>query len=105
MSKDSDGDAAAGKSILDGFVWVALAVAAAATLYVLMQEPEDGPPRVWDAPLVRFRMGALGASALGALAGLWQVLAHGGGPGLFGMAALFNLILACFWALRFILSP
>lgn len=105
MSKDKDDSGAAGKALLDGFVWVAFAVAAAATLYVLMQEPEDGPPPLWDAPLVRFRMGALGASALGALAGLWQVLAHGGGEGLFGIAALFNLILACFWALRFLLAP
>ncbi len=105
MSKANDSGAAGGLPLLEGFVWVCFAVAAAATLYVLMQEPEDGTPPLWDLPLARYRVAALGASALAGLAGLGRLVARGGGPGLFGMAVVLNVILACFWALRFLLAP
>jgi len=91
--------------VAEGFVWVCFAIAAAATLYVLMQEPEDGTPPLWEMPLARYRVAALGASALAGLAGLARLVAKGGGPGLFGMAVVLNVILACFWALRFLLVP
>jgi hypothetical protein len=95
--------------LADGLVWVCLAVAVAATVYVLLKEPEDGTPKTWDPALVstlaRFQAAALGASVLAGLAGLARVVSRGGGPGLFGMATLFNVILACFWTLRFLLVP
>ncbi len=104
MSKGKEGAAGGEVPVLEGFVWVCLAVAVLATAYVLMQEPEDGPPQLWEAPLATYRLAALGASSLAALLGLGRVLTRGGGPGLLGMAVLFNVVLACFWALRFILK-
>lgn len=91
--------------LIEGFVWVCFAIAAAATLYVLMQEPEDGTPPLWEMPLARYRVAALGASALAGLVGLVRLVGRGGGPGLFGMAVVLNVILGCFWALRFLLVP
>ena len=105
MSKANEPGAADELPLLEGFVWVCFAVAAIATLYVLMQEPEDGTPPLWEMPLARYRVAALGASALASLAGLWRVVTRGAGPGLLGMAVVLNMILACFWALRFLLVP
>ncbi|MBM4038238.1 MAG: hypothetical protein FJ290_06950 [Planctomycetes bacterium] len=109
MSKGKDGGAEAELPLVEGFVWVCLAVAVLATAYVLMKEPEDSSPKPSEVELVRylsrFELAALGASGLAALAGLWRVLSRGAGQGLFGMAVLFNVVLACFWALRFLLAP
>lgn len=106
MGKASDGAGEAGElKVLEGFVWVCLAVAVLATVYVLMQEPEDGVPKPWDAPLARYRLAAFAASVLAGFVGVGRILARGGGPGLLGMAVLFNVVLAAFWALRFLLVP
>lgn len=106
VSKETSGNAAAGGvSALEALVWACFAIAAVATVYVLMKEPEDGPPLLWDAPMVRYRIAALAASGIAALMGVWRVVARGGGRGLFGMAVVFNVILAGFWALRFLLVP
>ncbi len=109
MSKDKEAGGAAELPLAEGFVWVCLAVAVLATAYVLLKEPEDGPPRPTELELVRhlsrFELAALGASALAALVGIGRVAARGAGQGLFGMAVLFNVLLACFWALRFLLAP
>ncbi|HUT32029.1 MAG TPA: hypothetical protein VNE39_01000 [Planctomycetota bacterium] len=105
MSKGKESGAGAELPMAEGLVWVCLAVAALATVYVLMKEPEDGAPQLWDQPMVRFRVAALAASAVAGLVGLGRVVWRGGGQGLFGMAVLFNVILACFWALRFLLVP
>jgi hypothetical protein len=37
--------------------------------------------------------------------GVRRILREGGEENLFAMAVLFNVILACFWILRFVLSP
>jgi len=85
---------------LEGLVWACALVAVGATLFFLMREPEKG-----DLPhrLVQARMIAAGASWLGAALGVWRVILFGGGPNLFGLAAFFNLLLACYWAMRFLL--
>ena len=109
MSRDKDAGSEADLPLAEGFVWVCLAVAVLATVYVLMKEPEDGPPKFAELELARhlsrFEFAALGASGLAALVGLGRVLSRGAGQGLFGMAVLFNVLLACFWALRFLLAP
>ncbi len=105
MSKGDESPAAGELDLFGVCVWVAFAVAAAATLFVLLKEPEDGAPQLWDAALVRYRLAALVASAAAGLAGVVRVLWRGAGPGLFGMAVLFNVVIACFWALRFLLAP
>jgi hypothetical protein len=90
---------------METFVWACMAVAVAATLYFLLREPEDGNPAPLAQRMAQARMLALGASALGGVPGLWQVVRQGGGEKLFGMAVLFNVILACYWILRLTLAP
>ena len=106
MSKDKETSGA--WPAVAGLVWLCLAVAVAATVYVLMEEPEimkeHGRTKFWEVPLVHYRWAALAASLLAGLVGSGCVVWRGGGPGLFGMATLLNVILACFWALRFLLS-
>ena len=84
-------------------VWVFFGIALAASLYFLLREPEDVARSVLDHSMVQARMLALAASVLGAAPGLWRILTRGGEPreNLFAMAVLFNLVLACFWALRY----
>jgi len=105
VNKGKDSEGFGWAAILEGLVWACLAAAVIATVYVLMQEPEDGPPRLWEAPLANYRVLALAASGLAGLIGVVCVAARGGGPGLFGMAVVLNVIVACFWALRFLLVP
>jgi len=88
-----------------GDMWGSLAFAAAVTLLVLLKEPEDGTPPLWDVPMLYWRIAALVVSAEASLVGIGRVLWRGAGPGLVGMAVLFNVIIACFWALRFLLAP
>jgi len=104
VSKPSE--AGAGElPMAEGLVWVCFAIAAAATVFVLMREPEAPVPPLRDMPLARYRLVALGASALATVVGVGRVVSRGAGPGLFGLAVLFNLVLASFWALRFLLVP
>ncbi len=81
-------------------VWACAFMAVGATLFFLMREPERGE---LSRRLVQARMIAAGASWLGAALGVWRVVLFGGGPNLFGLAAFFNLLLACYWAMRFLL--
>jgi len=90
---------------IQSIVWVCMYVAVAATLYYLMKEPEDPVPTPMDPRMGFARLAALVVSIAGALLGVPRVLGRGAGPGLFGMAVLFNIIIACFWILRFALAP
>jgi hypothetical protein len=90
---------------IQSIVWVCMYVAVAATLYYLMKEPEDAAPAVVDPRMGFARLAALVVSIAGALLGVARVLSRGAGPGLFGMAVLFNVIIGCFWILRFALAP
>ena len=101
-NKDNDTTPSAPVEVL---VWIFLAVAVLATFYFLMREPEDGPAAMLDRPMAQARILALAAAVLGAASGLWRIFRHRGDPNLFAMAVLFNLILASFWTLRFILAP
>ena len=85
-------------------VWVFLAVAAAATIYFLLREPEDGPA-VLDRAMAQARVLALAAALFGAVPGTWHILTRRGDRNLFAMAVLFNIILASYWTLRFALVP
>lgn len=109
MTKGKEAGAEDRAPLVEGLVWVCFAIAAVATVYVLMKEPEDAPPRQWDADLLRhltrIQVAAFAAAVLAGLVGLGRILTRGGGQGLFGMAVLFNVILASFWALRFLLAP
>lgn len=97
-----------GKAGSDGFatspieavVWIALAVAALATVYFLLREPEDGIALQLDPPMMQARRVALVAALVGALPGIWHVLRTHTDQRLFAMAVLFNLMIACYWVLR-----
>jgi len=84
-------------------VWVLFVVALLATAYVLVNEPEEGPPIPSDPTAANSRYLALAAAAIGAFVGVQQILREGGGRNLFAMAVLFNIIMACFWVMRFTL--
>ena len=79
-------------------------VALGATLYFLMHEPEDGVARVLTAPMQKARTIAFVAALLGAVAGVGTIIARDGRRNLFAMAVLFNVIVASFWALRFLMG-
>jgi len=81
-------------------VWVCFAIAAGATLYFLMREPEDGPLMRLERALANARAVALAASLLGIGPGIWYIWRHGGAQALVAMAVLFNIILASFWLVR-----
>ena len=85
---------------LASVVWVCAFIAIGATLFFLMREPEKG---ALPARLLQVRLVAACASWIGAALGVWRVVLFGGGENLFGMAAFFNLLLACYWAMRFLL--
>ena len=85
---------------LASVVWVCAFIAIGATLFFLMREPEKG---ALPARLLQVRLVAACASWVGAALGVWRVVLFGGGENLFGMAAFFNLLLACYWAMRFLL--
>ncbi len=105
MGKDNESPLAGELDPFGVCVWAGFAIAAAATVLVLLKEPEDGAPPLWDVPMLYYRFAALAASALAGIIGIGKVVWRGGGQGLFGMAVLFNAIIACFWALRFLLAP
>lgn len=98
---EAAGDAA--PPVAEMAVWTLFAIALAATLYILLKEPEEGPPTL-DEFTANFRVVALGAAALGGGIGLDRILRQSGGQNLFAMAVLLNLIMACFWILRFALA-
>lgn len=89
--------------IMEIAVWILFVVAVAATAYVLVNEPEEGPPIPSDPTAANSRYLALAAAAAGAVLGVQQILRKGSGRDLFGVAVLLNLILACFWVMRFTL--
>ena len=84
-------------------VWVLFVGALLATAYVLINEPEEGPPNLAPAA-ANSRYLAMAAAAIGASVGVRQILREGGARNLFAMATVLNLIMASFWALRFILA-
>ncbi len=86
-------------------VWVLFVGALLATAYVLINEPEEGPPpKLSESPVANYAYLALAAAGIGASVGVRHILREGGARNLFAMATLFNLIMASFWALRFILA-
>jgi hypothetical protein len=85
-------------------VWVLFAVAAVVTAYVLVNEPEEGPPIPADPAAANARYVAFAAAAIGAFVGVQQILREGGRRNLFAMAVLFDIIMASFWVLRFTLA-
>ena len=85
-------------------VWVCMAVAIVGTLYFMMHEPEEGVPTTLSPPMHQARRVAFPAACLGAVVGTWYVLWGGGRENLFAMAVLFNIILTCFWLLRFFVA-
>ena len=86
-------------------VWACMVVAIAATVYFILREPEEGVATVLDQHMLWARTLAVAGSFAGGAVGVWRVLTRGGGPELFGMAVLFNIIVACFWVLRIALTP
>ena len=91
-------------SMIESVVWICLTVAALATAYFLMREPEDGPMTVLPPAMARARTLALVTSLAGALAGIWRILTRRGDPNLLAMATLFNILLATYWVLRLTLT-
>ena len=94
---------------IEVLVWIFFAVALLGTLYCLMREDPEGSQatvahRAQERTQAQVRMLSLVVAALGAGCGLWQVFRHGGAQNLFAMAVLFNIILACFWGLRFLIG-
>ena len=93
-------DKGGGPISIEGLVWVCLAVAGVGTAFFLLREPEDGPILQLTRAMIQARGLAVGAAVIGSLAGLWRILSRPGDPNLFAMAALFNLMIACYWILR-----
>ena len=98
--KAKDGAASFVSSPVDAVVWIALAVAALATVYFLLREPEDGIALQLDARMIQARRVALAAAVIGTLPGIWRVFRTADDRNLFAMAVLFNLMIACYWILR-----
>lgn len=98
------GEADEAPPFMEIVVWALCVVALLATAYILINEPEEGPPIPSDPTAANSRYLALAAAAIGACVGVRHILREGGGRNLFATAVLFNLILACFWAMRFILA-
>ena len=98
-------DKGGGPISIESLVWVCLAVAGVGTAFFLLREPEDGPILQLTRAMIQARGLAVGAAIIGSLAGLWRILFRRGDPNLFAMAALFNLMIACYWILRLTLVP
>ena len=106
MSKTKAGaDEALDLALVPMVVWACMFAAMAATLYFLLKEPEDGVTVALDHAMSMARSIAVGTSVAGSILGVWRVVRDGAGPDLLGMAVLFNVIVACFWALRIVLVP
>ena len=97
-------DDAPAPGILDSAVWILLAIAALATAYFLMREPEDSFLTPLAPAMRQARAVGLGASLLGALPGICRIVTRRGDPNLFAMAVLFNILLASYWTLRITLG-
>jgi len=85
---------------VESVVWVCFVIALAASVYVLLHEPEDEPGAKIVQGLVQMRLVAVAASVLGAVCGVWRVLTRGADENLFSLAVLVCIILASFWLLR-----
>jgi hypothetical protein len=84
--------------------WACMFAALGATLYFLLHEPEDGVARALTPQMHKARTIAYVAALLGAIPGVGTIIFHDGRRNLFAMAVLFNVIIACFWGLRFLMS-
>ena len=91
-------------SLAESMIWVCLTIAAIATVYFLMREPEDGPVTQLPRAMAQARALALGAALLGAIPGIWHIIRRRGDPNLFAMAVLFNIMIASYWILRLTLT-
>jgi len=107
VAKASNKGAASAEPIaspVEFLVWACMFVALAATLYYLLHEPEDGVATLLTDAMRKARTYAFGAAILGAVPGVGVILWRDGRRNLFAMAVLFNIIVASFWSLRFLMS-
>ncbi len=97
------GEAGETPPLMEMAIWALFVAALLATAYVLVNEPEEGPPKPSDSTMANYAYLAWATAGVAASLGVWQILREGGRRNLFGMAVLFSVVIACFWALRFML--
>lgn len=100
MAKDKAKSSAGDVAVVEVIVWACLAVAAGGTVYFLMKEPEESVGTFLDQGMEYARGFATAGAVLGSVVGVLWVLLRGGGQNLFGLAVLFNLIIASHWGVR-----